>query len=218
MALTRNAGCALAALLLAASPQANAGNRNPNYGGFDKPDGSYKTSCTGETRSTTMVAISAMCRKKSGAMVSSSIAYHRCFTGTIRNDDGVLRCDLDPGTEPQDNALREGARPALDSASAIVFGAPMTPMYDIYMFHLRRDGSPYIADIGARTLEFSQAAVFLRGELAAAGKASWDGVITRAFQQARKRAPTPAELSKYEAQIAAGKAWYATIVLAEKAG
>lgn len=205
-----------AALLMAAPSGASAGNQNPNYGGYDKPDGSYKTSCNSQTYHAEMVAISAMCRKKSGSWVKTSIAYHRCFTGTIRNDDGTLRCDLDPGTDAQDKALRDAATPALDSASIVVFGAGMTPMYDIYMFHLRRDGSPYIEDIGARSLQFSQAATFLRGELLAAGKASWDQVIVRAFQQAKKRAPTAAELTKYEGQIAAGKAWYTTIVLAEK--
>lgn len=139
---------------------------------------------------------------------------------------GIPAPKPDPGTYAGSDAAAQqpkyqqqaSALQALNAAGVVVLGhQPNQTEADNWTGVMQRADSPYRAEYYAKGLDFTDGTTFLRACLKdIAGAQAQLYTIDAAFWQARGRASTGTERAAYLPQVAAGKAWYATIVLAEK--
>lgn len=183
------------------------------------PNGSYRKTCSNiHFKTDDPYTLRANCKPKADdtAAAESSLDISPCRDGTIDNDNGKLTCPYDHDTKNVSDATRNHG--AFASAGVIIMGQnpdiPTTVKWMLFGFAHTK----FMSELDHHTLDFTQATQILRQYLVEqATPQERRDVYRAAYRQVYGMYPgiiVPG--SDYDAEMKAGKAWYSTIVIAER--
>lgn len=212
--LATTGAAALGAALVAPAP-AQADDYPP-------PPGSYQKSCSNiHYRDTEHYLLAANCRPKdsSAAAPESRLDTSGCEVGSIGNDNGRLACKFSAAIKERTDASRV-YKPFMSAADIILGqhnGQNVQTLVKWVQF--ARAHNLFVAEIADHTLDFGQAAKILQAWLRTDASAQdRREVYNAAYQQVYGTPPGIIVAgTTYDAEMKAGKAWYATIVVALRA-
>lgn len=194
------------------------------------PGGSWRYTCAPSATYMSGTTLYSKCSPKHGDLVDTHLDTHYCISGSITNENGQLTCTLDAVKMAKDQAAAaqqkassdaykakfNSAFPAFRSASVIVLGDDASQSdAQTWLAEIAKPDYGMTADI-ADGIDFSEAVRFLKAYIAhPEGAAARARAISNAYLEVYARPATAVEQAGRDAEVRAGKSWYATIVTAE---
>lgn len=183
------------------------------------PTGSYRATCSNIhflPGNPYMLVANCQPKDASVAAAQSRLNISPCKDGTIYNDNGRLQCPWDWPTQNISDATRN--REPFRAAGTIVMGRDPDIPTIIKWMKFGYTKTQFITPMDQATLDFAQASELLKLYLVEkATPQERNDVYRAAYKQVYGVYPGPILVGdNYDADMKAGKAWYATIVLAER--